>query len=82
MGYTAAKLKTFRSKEDPFHTLLSDWGTKSKNDVFKLIVFLEKIKRDDLVGGLEAQANFCLFKSIFSNDKISSNVFRRGTKIT
>ena len=85
MGYNAGKLKTFQLEKDPSDALLSDWGTKSENDVNKLIVFLKKMGRDDLVGTLEAEGNFYLFKSTFSYGKISSRIFRpinRSIKIT
>ena len=49
----------------------------TENDVNKLIMFLEKMGRNDLAGLLEAQANFCLFKSIFIYGKIGSRIFRR-----
>ena len=77
MGYNAGELKTFQLKEDPSNALLSDWGTKSENDVNKLIVFLKKMGRGHLVGTLEAQGNFYLFKSTFTYGKISSRIFRR-----
>ena len=77
MGYTAGKLNTFRLEKDPSDALLSDWGTKSENDVNKLIVFLKEMGKDDLIWLLEAEGNFYLFKSIFSYGKIGSRIFRR-----
>ena len=76
MGYTASELKTFQLEEDPSDALLSDWGTKSENDVNKLILFLKKMGRDDLVGLLEVEGNFYLFKSTFSYARIGSRIFR------
>ena len=55
MGYNAGKLKTFQLEKDPSDALLSDWGTKSGNDVKKLIVLLTKMGRDDLVELLKAK---------------------------
>ena len=62
MGYTAGELKKLQLQRDPADALLSHWGTKSDNDVNKLIEFLKKMDRDDLFKILEAQGNFCLFK--------------------
>ena len=61
-GYTAGELKTFQLQRDPADALLSHWATKSDNDVNKLIEFLKKMDRDDLVKILEARGSFHVFK--------------------
>ena len=62
LGYTAGELQKFQLQLDPADALLSHWGTKSGNDVNKLIEILKNMERDDLVKILEAQGSFHVFE--------------------
>lgn len=56
MRYTVSELKEFQLEKSPADALLSKWGTKLENDVYKLIVILKEMERGDLVDMLEEQS--------------------------
>ena len=49
MKYSNDDLKIFEQKDDPADALLASWGTKSENDVNRLVELLKEMERDDLV---------------------------------
>ena len=49
MRYSTDELKIFEQTDDPADALLANWGTKSENDVNRLVELLKVMERDDLV---------------------------------
>ena len=49
MKYSTDELKIFEQTDDPADALLANWGTKSENDVNRLVELLKVMERDDLV---------------------------------
>ena len=49
MKYSTDELKIFEQTDDPADALLENWGTKSENDVNRLVELLKVMERNDLV---------------------------------
>ena len=49
MGFNVGETKNFESNDNPADAILRFWGTKSGNDVNRLVTILEEMGRDDLV---------------------------------
>ena len=55
MKYTNEQVQIFELKDNRARALLDHWGTKTGNDVERLLEMLSSMERDDLVGILKKE---------------------------
>ena len=55
MGYSNEFVKQLKRTDNPAEALLAHWGTKSGNDVTKLIELLLQMERSDIREQLESE---------------------------
>lgn len=55
MKYSIDQIKTIAQKEDPTDCLLQNWGTQKESTVGKLIEYLKKMNRYDVIDVLNGK---------------------------